>query len=82
MAQFDTQDFAIHWDAGEIGCGHLASGVARKLASIEAGELLMLITRDAGAPVDIPAWCRLTGHALVSATHPNYIIRKKGDANV
>ena len=79
MPHYDTQNIAIRWDAGEIGCGHMAAGVARKLASIAAGEALLLITRDAGAPIDIPAWCRLTGHSLVSAHHPRYIIRKKGD---
>jgi tRNA 2-thiouridine synthesizing protein A len=41
------------------------------------GQVLRLIARDSGAPEDLPAWCRLTGHTLLSATPPAYIIRRK-----
>jgi tRNA 2-thiouridine synthesizing protein A len=54
-------------------------GIARAMATLRDGELLLLTTRDAGAPIDIPAWCRLSGHSLISASHPNYIICKQGD---
>lgn len=82
MHGYDAQDIALRWDAGDAGCGHLAAGTARAMSTLVEGQLLQLVTRDAGAPVDIPAWCRLTGHSLVSASHPNYIICKKGDSNV
>jgi len=36
-----------------------------------------VIAHDLGAPADIPAWCRLTGHTLVSQEHPVYRIRRK-----
>ena len=29
------------------------------------GEVLKLIARDAGAPEDLPAYCRMTGHKLL-----------------
>jgi len=44
---------------------------------LEPGEILRLIARDPGAPADVPAWCRLTGHALVVEQHPVYLIRRK-----
>jgi tRNA 2-thiouridine synthesizing protein A len=34
---------------------------------------------DRGAPQDMPAWCELTGHQLVRAEHPEYLIRRKSD---
>lgn len=79
MQSHDAQGIAARWDAGEAGCGHLAMGIARAMATLRDGELLLLTTRDAGAPIDIPAWCRLSGHSLISASHPNYIICKQGD---
>jgi len=32
---------------------------------------------DAGAAADLPAWCRLTGHTLVAADHPTYVLKKR-----
>jgi tRNA 2-thiouridine synthesizing protein A len=37
------------------------------------------VARDAGAPADIPAWCRMTGHILLSTQHPEYFIQRKED---
>jgi tRNA 2-thiouridine synthesizing protein A len=41
------------------------------------GDIIEVIARDPGAPVDLPAWCRMTGHSLLSADHPIYVIRRK-----
>jgi tRNA 2-thiouridine synthesizing protein A len=41
-----------------------------------AGAVLELITRDRGAPADIPAWCRMTGNTLLCEAPPVYHIRK------
>lgn len=64
-------------DAGSKGCGELAFELWVRLRALAPGQLLRLVTTDLGAPQDIPAWCRLTGHALVRAEPPNYLIRKK-----
>ena len=65
------------WDAGELGCGELVLELRSRLEALLPGELFHLTAKDAGAPEDLPAWCRLTGHALVGAEHPNYWIRRK-----
>lgn len=65
------------WDAGDTGCGQLVFELRRRVAAMKPGETLEVIVRDAGAPVDLPAWCRMTGHTLVSANHPVYVIRRK-----
>ena len=67
------------WDAGETGCGELIVGLGRQLQMLHQNELLEIVARDSGAPNDLPAWCRMTGHALVSAEHPVYVIQKKTD---
>jgi len=65
------------WDAGDMGCGDLVLELRGRVEALVAGRVLRLTARDPGAPADIPAWCRMTGHALVSAQHPIYLIRRK-----
>lgn len=68
-----------HWDAGESGCGALIVGLKSRLDGIPGGHLLRITAHSKGARVDLPAWCRITGHTLVEADHPVYVLRKKGD---
>ena len=67
----------FQWDAGETGCGQLIVGLRNRIESLPPGALLEVIARDAGAPADLPAWCRMTGHTLVSAAHPVYVLQKR-----
>lgn len=67
----------VEWDAGDMGCGDLVLELRGRVEALVAGRVLRLTARDPGAPADIPAWCRMTGHALVSAQHPIYLIRRK-----
>jgi len=65
------------WDAGDMGCGDLVLELRARIEPLAPGRVLKLTARDPGAPADIPAWCRMTGHALVSEQHPTYLIRRK-----
>jgi tRNA 2-thiouridine synthesizing protein A len=65
------------WDAGDLGCGELVLELRTRLACMQPGQVMKLIALDAGAPADLPAWCRMTGHTLVSGEHPVYLIRRK-----
>ncbi len=67
------------WDAGETGCGQLVFELRRRLNQLKPGEGLEVIANDPGAPTDLPAWCRMTGHTMVSAAHPVYVIRRRED---
>jgi len=79
MCKQSNQGVNTRWEAGETGCAQLILGLQRALTGVEAGQLLEAVATNAGAVIDIPAWCRITGHELVSGEHPVYIIRKKGD---
>ena len=68
-----------HWNAGEAVCGALIVGLKRQFERIGPGEILHVTGASAGAPVDLPAWCRVTGHQLIEAEHPTYVLRKKDD---
>jgi tRNA 2-thiouridine synthesizing protein A len=65
------------WDAGDLGCGDLVLELRQRLAELAAGTVLHLRATDPGAPQDLPAWCGLTGHTLLSARHPDYWIRRR-----
>lgn len=65
------------WDAGDLGCGELLLALKIRLKDLVPGSVLRLTARDPGAKADIPAWCDLVGHRLVSAEPPVYVIRKK-----
>jgi tRNA 2-thiouridine synthesizing protein A len=69
----------LAWDAGDMACGELVLALRVRLTKLPAGVVLTVRATDPGAPEDVPAWCRLTGHTLVSADHPTYRIRRKGD---
>ena len=65
------------WDAGDLGCGDLVLQLRFRMEALPPGAVLRLVALDPGARADVPAWCRLTGHALVTAEHPVYFIRRK-----
>jgi len=67
----------LEWDAGDLGCGELVLELRMRLSSMQPGQVLRLTSRDPGSPQDLPAWCRMTGHTLVSQQHPVYVLRKE-----
>jgi tRNA 2-thiouridine synthesizing protein A len=69
----------LYWDAGDLGCGDLVMQLRMRLKNMPAGSVIRVTATDPAAPEDIPAWCRLTGHTLLSAEPPTYTIRRKED---
>ncbi len=67
----------IFWDAGKTACGDLVLGLSIRLKQMMPGQVIKLVAGDPGAVEDIPAWCRLTGHMLLEARHPEYWIERK-----
>jgi tRNA 2-thiouridine synthesizing protein A len=53
------------WDAGDLGCGDLVIRLRFLLKEMQPGEIIRVHATDTGAPHDLPAWCRMTGDALV-----------------
>lgn len=72
-----TNQFDEEWDAGWMGCGELLMLLSPRMKALAPGKVLRLIARDGGAPEDIPSWCRLTGHRLLFADHPEYYIQRR-----
>jgi tRNA 2-thiouridine synthesizing protein A len=66
-----------YWDAGDKGCGEIVMELRTLMLALPPGGVLQIAARDPGAPEDLPAWCRMTGHVLLEAQHPYYWIRRR-----
>ncbi len=63
------------FDGGETGCGELLLDLRLRFQKLCPGAQIAVRSLDAGAPNEIPAWCRLMNHALIEARHPFYLIQ-------
>src|SRR5262245_17632873 len=67
------------WDAGDMACGDLVLELRLRLRGMKPRRVLRVTANDSSAREDIPAWCRLTGHTLLNAEHPQYWIERRED---
>jgi tRNA 2-thiouridine synthesizing protein A len=70
-------DADVTWDAGNLACGDLLVQLRLRMETLKPGQVLRLVALDPGAPADLPAWCRLTGHVLEATAPPVYRLRRK-----
>ena len=65
-------------DGGDRACVRLLLELRARISGLPADTVIHLIASDPAAPVDLPAWCHLTGHAYlgpVPAARPTYAMR-------
>jgi len=68
----------LFYDAGDQGCaGGPLEEIARMVRRLQSGQTLEVRATDPGVAVDLPAWCRMTGHTLVEQRADRYLIRRK-----
>ncbi len=72
----DKHNISAKFDGGDTGCGELLLDLLLFMRKQPAGAIVEVRALDAGAPSEIPAWCRLTKHILLSSEHPFYNIQK------
>lgn len=73
-----TRPYDIAWDAGDLGCGDLVLALRLRVRAAP-GKVFRITALDPGAPADIPAWCRMTGHQLLAHdpdTHAFWVLAK------
>lgn len=73
-------DGAFHLDGGDLGCARLLVLLRDRASTLPPGTVVHLTTRDPVAPIDLPVWCRLTGHEYLGpvedhGTGPTYGVR-------
>ena len=69
---------AVVIDGGDRACIALLLELRACISDLPPGTVIHLIASDPAAPIDLPAWCHLTGHAYlgpVSSVTPVYALR-------
>lgn len=54
-------------DARRLLCPMPVIRTQDRVKTLQPGDTLEVVATDPGALVDIPAWCRVHGHKLISA---------------
>ncbi len=70
-------------DAKRLMCPMPVIRTQDKVAELNVGDTLEVICTDPGALNDIPAWCRINGHEVISSSEDKgdvVITVKVGDA--
>jgi tRNA 2-thiouridine synthesizing protein A len=55
----------VHVDGGDLGCARLLVLLRARACELAPGTVVHLTTTDPVAPIDLPAWCRMTGHGYL-----------------
>ncbi|MET0434599.1 MAG: sulfurtransferase TusA family protein [Cellulomonas sp.] len=58
----DAPGAPVHLDGGDLGCARLLVLLRARARELPGGTVVHLTTSDPVAPIDLPAWCRMTGH--------------------
>lgn len=70
-------EFDDEFDGGEETCGRVIVNLHLYIRDQQPGYRIMVISRDPGAPMELPAWCRMTRNELTAMQHPYYLITLK-----
>lgn len=66
-------------DGGDRRCVLLLIELRKLTTTLSPGTVIHLIATDPAAPIDLPAWCHLTGHAYLGLVQgrdrPTYGVR-------
>ena len=81
MTKFDTSihvDYML--DLGEKNCSQLVMEVMLAMKHIDEGQTLLVTAYDPSAPIDLEAWCSMTGNTLAQrlpdSTGNQFLLRK------
>ncbi|MEU9888939.1 sulfurtransferase TusA family protein [Sphaerisporangium sp. NPDC051011] len=72
-------DAPVVLDGGDRRCVALLIELRRLVEGLAPGAVVHVIASDLAAPIDLPAWCHLTGHAYLGPVpghcRPAYAVR-------
>jgi tRNA 2-thiouridine synthesizing protein A len=75
----NNADAVQHLDGGHLGCARLLILLRNFAVGLDVGAVVHLTTSDPVAPIDLPAWCRMTGHTYLGPVttpgRPTYAIQ-------
>jgi tRNA 2-thiouridine synthesizing protein A len=60
-----------HLDARRLLCPMPVIRTQNRVAELQPGDTLEVVSTDPGALSDIPAWCRINGHKVLQTREEN-----------
>ena len=72
-------DYAL--DLGEKNCSQLIMEVMLAMRHMDKGQTILVTAYDPSAPIDLEAWCRMTGNTLAQRlpdSSGNQFLLRKG----
>lgn len=76
-----SDDVVLRIDARGRRCPLPVIDLARRIADVPVDEVIAVIADDPAAATDVPAWCRMRGHAFVGAEAAGaataYLVRRQ-----
>ena len=66
---------AVELDCLGKACPVPVIELAKTVAGIDVGDLVVVVADDPGAKVDIPVWCRMKRHELVAVDTDEGVFR-------
>lgn len=76
---------AVVLDGSDRRCVLLLLELRRLISTVPAGTVIHLIATDPAAPLDLPAWCHLTGHTYlgpIPGARPTYAVEVAAEAAI
>lgn len=77
-----VEDAVHRLDGGDLACARLLVLLRDVVAELADGDVVHLTATDPVAPIDLPVWCRMTGHTYLGpvpgTTRPTYAVRVTG----
>lgn len=76
-----SEPVAMELDCRGMLCPRPIIELARAYTGVEVGELIAVVSDDAAAAVDVPAWCRMRGQEYAGSEPaadgvPRYLVRR------
>ena len=75
-----NDDVALTVDSRGTLCPQPIIDVARRISDVPVGSVIALLSDDPAAAADVPAWCRMRGHAYLGERPTDgataYLIRR------
>jgi tRNA 2-thiouridine synthesizing protein A len=68
-------------DLGEINCSQLIMEVMLAMRHMDKGQTILVTAYDPSAPIDLEAWCHMTGNTLAQRlpdSSGNQFLLRKG----
>ncbi|GAA0672081.1 hypothetical protein GCM10010193_25550 [Kitasatospora atroaurantiaca] len=74
-----ADDEPVVVDGTGMLCVALLLHLRKRIAGVPAGTVVHVVATDPAAPLDLPAWCHLTGHTYLGHLGP---VADHGDLDV